>query len=266
MPSQAERGTIIMLLENKVAVITGAGSGMGRASAKLFAKEGASVVAADLNLAGAEETVAAITAAGGRAIPVKVDISDEAQVQAMVQSAVETYGKIDILFCCAGFPETADPITTIPLSRVKKIFEVNVFGTWLCCKHASEELKKTGKGVILTVGSGAALRPRGGTAAYSASKGAIVTMTKALANELCPEVRVNCIMPGCTDTPMMKQFEPAYNEQVRDAIASTLPLKTVVQPENIADMALFLASDLGCKITGVDYLVDCGLSISRGNK
>ena len=255
-----------MLLENKVAIITGAGSGMGRATAIKFASEGASVVVADLNDVGAKETVDTIAAAGGKAIAVKVDISDEAQVEAMVKKAVDTYGKIDILFCCAGFPETADPITTIPLSRVKKIFEVNVFGTWLCCKHASDELKKTGKGVILTVGSGAALRPRGGTAAYSASKGAIVTMTKALANELCPEVRVNCIMPGCTDTPMMKQFEPAYDEKLRDIIAGTLPLKQVVYPENIADMALFLASDLGCKITGVDYLVDCGLSISRGNK
>jgi 3-oxoacyl-[acyl-carrier protein] reductase len=255
-----------MLLEGKTAVITGAASGMGRASSILFAAEGAEVVAADLNLAGAEETVKAITDAGGKATAVKVDISDEAQVQSLVRTAIAKYGKIDILFCIAGFPEASMSIADVPLSQVKKIFEVNVFGTWLCCKYAYPEIKKTGKGVILTIGSGAALRPRGGTAAYSASKGAIVTMTKALANEFAPEIRVNCIMPGCTDTPMMKQFAPGYNEQVRDSIAGTLPLKTVAQPEDIAQMGLFLASDLGRKITGVEFLVDCGLSISRGNQ
>lgn len=255
-----------MLLEGKVALITGAASGMGRASSILFAKEGARIVAADLNLEGAGETVKTITAAGGKAIAVKSDISDEAQVQAMVKAAVDAYGKIDILFCIAGFPEASCSITDVPLSQIRKIFEVNVFGTWMCCKYAYPELKKTGNGVVLTIGSGAAQRPRGGTAAYSASKGAIVTMTKALANEFAPEIRVNCIMPGCTDTPMMKQFAPGYNEQVRDSIASTLPLKTVAQPEDIAEMGLFLASDLGRKITGVDYLVDCGLSISRGNQ
>lgn len=255
-----------MLLEKKVAIITGAASGMGRASSILFAKEGASIIAADLNLSGAEETVATIKKTGGNAVAVKTDISDEASVQALVKTAVDTYGKIDILFCIAGFPEAASSITDVPLSQIKKIFEVNVFGTWMCCKYAYPELKKTGNGVVLTIGSGAALRPRGGTAAYSASKGAIVTMTRALANEFAPEIRVNCIMPGMTDTPMMNQFVPGFNDTIKSKIAESLPLKTVSQPEDIAQMGLFLASDLGSKITGVDYLIDCGLSISRGKE
>ena len=255
-----------MLLKNKVAVITGAASGMGRASALLFAKEGASVVAADLNLAGAEETVKIIKNDGGAAIAVKTDISAEEDVKAMVSSALGAYGKIDIMFCIAGFPEAAQSILEIPLSQGQKLFSVNVLGTWLCCKYAYPELKKTGNGVILTIGSGAALRPRGGTALYSASKGAIVTMTRALANEFAPEVRVNCIMPGATDTPMMNQFIPGFNENIKKAVAESVPLKKFAQPEDIAEMGLYLASDKGRAITGVEYLVDNGLSISRGKE
>ena len=255
-----------MLLENRVAVITGAASGMGKASSLLFAREGARVVAADINLDGAGATASEINAAGGKAIAVKTDISDEAQVRAMVNTAVDTYGRLDIMFCIAGIPEASQSITEIPLSQGRRIFEVNVLGTWLCCKYAYPELKKTGNGVILTIGSGAALRPRGGTALYSASKGAIVTMTKALANEFAPEVRVNCIMPGGTDTPMMNQFIPGFNDEIKKNVAASYPLKKFVQPEDVAELGLFLASEHGSKMTGAEYLVDSGLVISRGKE
>ncbi|MCL2391401.1 MAG: SDR family oxidoreductase [Oscillospiraceae bacterium] len=253
-----------MLLKNKVAIITGAASGMGQASAKLFAKEGACIVAADLNLEGAKATAAEITAVGGKAVAIGVDIADETQVQAMVKLAVDTYSKIDILFCVAGVPEASQSITEIPLSQGQRIFAVNVLGTWLCCKYAYPELKKTGNGVILTVGSGAAIRPRGGTALYSSSKGAIVTMTKALANEFAPEVRVNCVMPGGTDTPMMGQFIPGFNEEIKKNVAASYPLEKFVLPEDVAELGLFLASDKGSKMTGAEYLIDSGLVVSRG--
>ena len=253
-----------MLLRDKVAIITGAASGMGRASSLLFAKEGASIVAADVNVDGAKATAQEITGAGGKAIAVGTDISDEAQVRSMVQAAVDAFSRVDIMFCVAGMPEAAKSITEIPLSQGQRIFAVNVLGTWLCCKYAYPELKKTGSGVILTVGSGAAIRPRGGTALYSASKGAIVTMTKALANEFAPEVRVNCIMPGGTDTPMMKQFIPGFNDEIKEKVAESYPLKKFVQPEDIADLALFLASDKGSKMTGGEYLLDSGLVVARG--
>jgi len=255
-----------MLLKDKVAVITGAASGMGRASSLLFAKQGACIVAADLNLEGAEATVNDIKAAGGRAVAVKVDISAEAQVQAMIKTAVDEFSKVDIMFCVAGLPEASQSITEIPLSQGERIFAVNVLGTWLCCKYAYPELKKTGNGVILTIGSGAAIRPRGGTALYSSSKGAIVTMTKALANEFAPEVRVNCIMPGGTDTPMMYQFIPGFNEEIKAKVADSYPLKKFVQPEDIAELALFLSSEYGSKMTGAEYLMDSGLVVSRGKE
>ena len=255
-----------MLLENKVAIITGAASGMGRASSLLFAKEGASIVAADVNIDGAKATAEEITAAGGKAVEVEVDISDEAQVQAMVKTAVDNFSKVDIMFCIAGVPEAAKSILEIPLAQGQKIFAVNVLGTWLCCKYAYPELKKTGNGVILTIGSGAAIRPRGGTALYSSSKGAIVTMTKALANEFAPEVRVNCIMPGGTDTPMMNQFIPGFNDEIKKKVAESYPLKKFVEPEDIAEMGLYLSSEKGSKMTGAEYLVDSGLVVSRGKE
>ena len=255
-----------MLLKDKVAIITGAASGMGRASSLLFAKEGASIVAADVNIEGAQATAQEIAGAGGKAIAVEVDISDEAQVQAMVKKAVDTFSKVDIMFCIAGVPEASMSITDIPLSQGQRIFAVNVLGTWLCCKYAYPELKKTGNGVVLTIGSGAAIRPRGGTALYSSSKGAIVTMTKALANEFAPEVRVNCIMPGGTDTPMMNQFIPGFNDEIKKMVAESYPLKKFVEPEDIAEMGLFLASEKGSKMTGAEYLVDSGLVVSRGKE
>jgi len=253
-----------MLLKDKVAIITGAASGMGRSCALLFAKEGANVVAADLNIVGAMDTVNEIKAAGGSAIAVSADISNEEQVQAMVKFAVDEYARIDILLCVAGMPEAAKSITEIPLSQGQAIFAVNVLGTWLCCKYAYPELKKSGDGVILTFGSGAAIRPRGGTALYSASKGAIVTMTKALANEFAPEVRVNCIMPGGTDTPMMSQFIPGFNDEIKEKVAASYPLGKFVLPEDIAELALFLSSKYGNKMTGAEYLMDSGLVVSRG--
>ena len=255
-----------MLLKNKVAIITGAASGMGRASSLLFAKEGASIVAADVNIDGARATVHEITASGGKAVAVEVDISDEAQVQAMVKTAVENFARVDIMFCIAGVPEAAESISNIPLSQGQRLFAVNVLGTWLCCKYAYPELKKTGNGVILTIGSGAAIRPRGGTALYSSSKGAIVTMTKALANEFAPDVRVNCIMPGGTDTPMMNQFIPGFNDEIKKKVAESYPLKKFVEPEDIAEMGLYLSSEKGSKMTGAEYLVDSGLVVSRGKE
>ena len=239
---------------------------MGRASSMLFAREGASVVAADIDFDGAKATADEILAAGGAAIAVGTDISNEAHVIAMVKAAVDAYSKIDILFCVAGIPEAAESITEIPLSQGRKLFDVNVLGTWMCCKYAYPELKKTGNGVILTIGSGAALRPRGGTALYSATKGAIVTMTKALANEFAPEVRVNCIMPGGTDTPMMKQFIPGFNDEIKEKVAASYPLGKFVQPEDVAELALFLSSEYGSKMTGAEYLIDSGLVVSRGKE
>jgi 3-oxoacyl-[acyl-carrier protein] reductase len=254
----------IMLLQDKVAVITGAGSGMAKASARLFAKEGASIVAADLNEEAVKITVSEIEAAGGKAIAAKVDVADEESVKSLMALAVKTYGKIHILFNVAGRPQFSTPIQDVPSADFRNILNVNVMGPWLCAKYAIDELKKTGDGVILNISSVASLRPRGGTCCYSSSKGAINTMSRALAVEFAPEVRVNTIMPGPTDTPMMKGFIPGFDAEKYKGVEAGTPLGKFVQPEDVAYTALFLCTNP--KITGAEIRVDSGLFVGRGDK
>ncbi|MDR2487796.1 MAG: SDR family oxidoreductase [Clostridiales Family XIII bacterium] len=251
-------------LTGRVALITGAGSGMAKASAKLFASEGAKVVAADLNLEAVQATVAEIGADGGDATAVQVDVSDEVSVQAMVASAVSAYGRIDILFNVAGIPQFATPIEEVAVADFQRILSVNVVGPWLCAKHAVPELRKTGDGVILNISSVASMRPRGGTCCYSCSKGAINTMSRALAVEFAPEVRVNTIMPGPTDTPMMKGFIPGFDAEKYKGVEAGVPLGKFVQPEDVAYTALFLCTNP--KVTGAEIRVDSGLFVGRGDK
>ncbi len=253
-----------MLLDNKAAIVTGAGSGMGRATAKLFASEGAKVAVADINFEAAQKTVAEITAAGGVAIALAADISQEPQVEAMVKAAVAEFGGLNILCNIAGFPQPGKKIGDIPVEECTKIMSINVIGTWLCCKHAFPVLKQSGNASIVNIGSTAALRPRDGGSSYSASKGAIIALTKELAAEFAPEIRVNCIHPAGTNTPMMKQFIPGYTDADAAKVVAGSLLKKYVQPEDIAQMCLFLSSDNADKITGGEFLVDCGLLLNRG--
>jgi 3-oxoacyl-[acyl-carrier protein] reductase len=254
-----------MLLVNKVAIITGAGSGMGKASAELFAKEGASVVAADINLESAQKTASEIISKGGKAVAFKADISKGEEVEALVNATVNEYGKVNILFNIAGFPQPGKKIEDISVEEMEKVLDINVKGTWLCCKYAHTELKKSGNGVIINIGSTAAVRPRDGGSSYSASKGAIIALTKELASEFAPEVRVVCIHPGPTNTPMMRQFIPNYSDKEEQMVVDGTLLKKYVMPEDIAQMGLFLASDNASKITGSEFLVDSGLIMSRGS-
>lgn len=254
-----------MLLKDKVALITGAGSGMGKASSELFAKNGAMVVACDINFENAQKTVDGIIANGGKAKAVKADVSKAVEVEAAVKEAVATFGKIDILFSIAGFPQPGKKIADIPVEEMEKILDINVKGTWLCAKYAYPELKKTGNGVIINIGSTAALRPRDGGSCYSASKGAIIGLTREFAAEFAPEVRVVCIHPGPTNTPMMRQFIPNYSQREEDAVVNGTLLKKYVLPEDIAQMGLFLASDNASKLTGSEFVVDSGLLFSRGS-
>ena len=249
-----------MRLADKVAIIASAGSGMGRASAIRFAQEGSKVVVADLNPQNGQETVDIILTNGGEAVFVHVNVTKENEVENMVRTAVEKYGKLNILFNNAGCPQLDKRFETITDDEWQNIMNVNVKGILLGVKYALPELKKAGNGAIVNNASLAGIMPWPGSAAYATSKGAAITLSKVLAGELAPfKIRVNVIAPGPTDTPMLPQFRKVCDDKVRKIIASALPLGRIVTPEDIANAALFLASDEASAITAVILEVDCGL-------
>ena len=193
-----------MRLPNKVALITGAGSGIGRATAALFAREGAKVALVDLNEQAAQETLDTIKSAGGEAIVVQADVSNGADVKRAIDTCVETFGRIDILYNNAGIAMRRTPIEEIDDALFDRIIAVNVRSVHLGAKHAVPHMKRQGGGVILNTGSTAGIRPRVGASSYAASKGAVIAITKALALELAPhKIRVVSINPVAVDTPML---------------------------------------------------------------
>ena len=247
-----------MRLANKVAIITGAGSGIGRASAYLFAEEGSKLVVADINDAGGEETVATIKADGGEAIFVHTDVSIASEVEHLVKATKDRFGKIDILFNNAGILMRPTAVETIDESLWDHTYAVNVKSIFLGAKYVVPEMKKAGGGVIINTASISGVRPRTYISAYVSSKGAVIALTKALAVELASDnIRVNCINPVRTETPMTE----GTPEERKKAIISTIPLGHSAKPEDIAYAALYLASDESSMLTGTSINVDGGRSI-----
>jgi len=254
-----------MRLANRAAVITGGGSGMGAASAIMFAKEGAKVMVADVDAEKGQAVVDQIRANGGTALFARTDVSKDAEVKAMVDQAIEEFGGLNIVFNVAGIPQLTKPMETITEEEWDRVMAVNVKSIWLTAKAASAALRKAGNGVIINTGSVGGLRPRPGSVCYSASKGAVQAITTALAIELAADnIRVLCINPGPTDTPMLPKFMKTFNPEVVDIIAKGTALGKMVTSEDIAYCAVFLASDEASKITGIDIKVDSGLWINRG--
>jgi NAD(P)-dependent dehydrogenase (short-subunit alcohol dehydrogenase family) len=257
-----------MRLQGKVAIITGAGSGQGRAGARLFAKEGAKVVVSDWNAEGGEQTVAEVEHDGGTALFVHTDVSQEDQVEKMVRSAVEAYGGLHILYNNAGvwfisqqgyIPGTTDAPSPLLTQNIwDTTINVNLKGTYLCCKYGIPAMIASGGGAILNVSSVAALRVgRGASDAYTASKGGVMAMTRTLAVEhAVHKIRCNCIFPGPIETPMVGEL----TEERRRFTAENVPLGRWGTPEDVAKLALFLVSDDSSWITGGMYVIDGGYS------
>lgn len=252
-----------MRLAGKVAIITGAASGFGRASAIRFAREGASVMAVDLNGPGAEAVAAEIQAAGGRAIHQAVDVTSGPAVQAAWARAREEFGRLDVVFNNAGLPQAFTPIEETDEATFERLLAVNVLGVFHGCRAAIPILRQQGGGVLLNTCSTAGIRPRPGLAAYAASKGAAIAFTKALALEVAPHnIRAVAICPVAADTPMLTAFFGDRDPQeARAAFVKSVPMGRLNLPEDVANAAVFLASDEAAMVTGTAFEVDGGRDV-----
>lgn len=254
------------VLAGKSAIVTGAGSGVGRASALRFSDEGARVVVADIDVDNAKETVRQIENAGGTAVAVGVDVSDDAQVQAVIAAAVDANGRLDILFNNVGIPtpRLGMVFEDHTLEDFNRLVAVNLGGVFLGCKHAVVQFKKQGDGgVILNTGSVAGLVGWGGTV-YGATKGAVIQLTRAVAIEGAPfGIRVNAICPAAMPlTGFMAagglQVDEAKQSEIAEMVGGQHPLGKAITAEDCAEAAVYLVSDAARNVTGVALPIDGG--------
>lgn len=244
-------------LDGKVAFITGSGAGIGRAAARLFASEGARVAVADISRDGGEETARLIRAARGEAIYVETDVADPQSVERAVKTAVAEYGRLNVLYNNAGGSTMADgPVTEVAIEEFWRAIRLDLFGTFLCCKHGIPELVRAGGGAVINMTSIVALIGVKGRDAYTAAKGGVLALTRSMAIEYAKDkVRVNAIAPGAIQTERVKN-QLAHDPRV-EALIRRHPLG-LGEPDDVARLALFLASDEARIITGAIYPLDSG--------
>ncbi len=253
-----------MRLEGKVAVITGAGSGMGRVAAHLFAAEGASVVVAEFAAPAGEETVRLVSDAGGTASFVRADVSREEDARAMVDAAVERYGRIDVLYNNAGImPEADHSVVDTDVDVWDQVMAVNLRGVFLGCKYAIPQMVEQGSGSIINISSFVALLgcsvPQD---AYTASKGAVLSLTRSLAVQFGPNgVRANAICPGPIETPLLMDWL-LKDDAAKQLRLARNPTGRFGKPEEIVNAAIYLASDESRWTNGAQFVIDGGISVN----
>lgn len=249
-------------LDGKVAIVTGGGSGMGRATAILFAKEGARLAVAGRRIESIEETARMIREAGGEAISIKTDVSKAEDVRNMVRTTVDTYGKLDVLLNNAGIVEPeAVPLHEVKETDFDKTIAINLKGVFLCMKYAIPEMLKTGGGSIVNQGSNSCIQGTNRLSSYSASKGGVASLSMAAAMDyLRQNIRINWTMPGLIPTPMIAGTRTEGDRNALKKLEVAQPLGRFGTEEEIANLALFLASDESSYITATGIKADGALS------
>lgn len=242
----------------KVAFVTGAASGIGRATAVAFAAEGARVAILDLTEGALRDTVDAIRGKGSEVLVIACDVSRPEQVQAAIEKVVATFGRLDVAFNNAGVENKAAPVAEIEVDEWDRILDVNLRGTFVCMKHELAQMVRQGGGVIVNTSSGAGVRGVAGGASYVASKHAIIGLTKSAALDYAKQnIRVNAVLPGNIETPMMDRFTGGDIQKAIDLE----PVGRLGKPEEIADAVLWMSADLGAFVTGAAISVDGGWSL-----
>jgi 3-oxoacyl-[acyl-carrier protein] reductase len=251
-------------LQGKVAIVTGAASGIGKRIAERFAEEGARVAAIDRNSAGVEDTAKAIRQDGGEALALTVDISEPEQVQRMVTKMVEQYGSIDILCHSAGQDQPIIPLAEMDVALWDRIMTINARGTFLCARYVLPVMKAARCGVIVNIASDLGYVVVPGLGAYCSSKGAVLQLTRVLAAENGPYgIRVNALCPTMVDTPMAQRTLDTHPnpQEWLDEIKTGVPLRRIGTVQDVADAALFLASDEAAYVSGVCLPIDGGRTV-----
>jgi 3-oxoacyl-[acyl-carrier protein] reductase len=245
-------------LHGKIAIITGGASGMGKASVERFLTEGATVVAVDLD----QDKLDALKLPEGRGEVAAVDVTDAAAVQAVVDRTIERYGRLDVYFNNAGVPQSAKRIEETTLDEYQRIVDVNLTAAFIAARVVVGPMRAQGAGSFLITASTSGIRPRPNVLAYNASKAGVIGLAKSLALEIgADNVRCNVICPVAANTPMLEQFGFGTHEATTQMLASATPLGRLAEPEDVASVAAFLASDDAAFLTGAVVPVDGGRTI-----
>ena len=249
---------MVGLLEGKSALITGGGGGIGRATALAFAREGARVAVADVAVDAAHETVARINAAGGQAIALSGEVTRDADVRAMVEEVVRTYGRLDCAFNNAGIEGKMADTAEYPEEVFDRIMAINLKGVWLCMKYEIPQMLKIGGGAIVNTASGAGLVGVAQLSAYNASKHGVVGLTKTAALEFAQKnIHVNCVCPGLINTPMVARMIDSGGMNEQEFLAAE-PVGRMGRPEEIGEGVVWLLSEAASFVTGHSMSIDGG--------
>ena len=245
-------------LNSKIAVVTGAGSGIGRAIAEQLAAEGATVVVSDINAESAKETAAAL---GNNSVGLRVDVTSRESVDEMVEAVTGEFGRIDILVNNAGW-DKVEPFLDSKISDWDRVIAINLYGTLHCSQAVLKVMADQGSGSVINIGSDAGRVGSSGEAVYSAAKGGVVALSKTLAREMArSNVNVNCVCPGPADTPLFAGISEE-NPNLRQALERAIPMRRLAQPSDLAAAVVFFASDEASYITGQTLSVSGGLTMS----